>query len=996
MAEGTKERHFEEHIVKYLTNIAQPEFPEYTEKDNSVYDKDLCLIPEDVVGFIKETQKEKYDALAVQYGANVDAKIIERVAEEIRKRKTLDVLREKVRDRGQTLDLVYYKPAHSKTPEHLENYRKNRLTIIRQLKYSKKNENSIDIVLFVNGFPVVTLELKNALTGQYLHHAIKQYIEDRDPKEPLLEFKRCLVHFAVSTEKVSMCTELKGKSTYFLPFNKALENKEDNDYATAYLWKDVLRRDSLLDLLQNYINLQVNKEKYYDTNTKALKEKEKTVMIFPRFHQRRAVQNILEAVKHDGVGAKYLIQHSAGSGKSNTISWLAHRLSDFYQHPDDEKALFNGVIVVTDRRVLDKQIQDNIRQFEQMPGTVEYIDEKKSSQDLKNAIEKGKRVIVTTLQKFPVISEVVAQNKDKKYAVIIDEAHSSQSGESARHLRKALSLEEAETADPEEKELDDVITDEIKKKGDQKNISFFAFTATPKPKTIELFGTLRNGRKEAFDLYTMEQAIKEGFIKDVLKNYMSWKRYYKLIKRTDIQDKEYEKKKTVRLLSSYVDLQDHAIEKKARIMIEHFVSQTQNEIQGKARAMLVTRSRLHAVRYKRKFDDIMREMKLPYGALVAFSGTVTDSDTGMDYTKENMNNLGGRIDIPDALKLPQYRILIVANMYQTGFDEPMLHTMFVDKKLGGTSTVQTLSRLNRTMAGKDTTMVLDFVNEPAKVQEDFQEYYGSNYMELDDQTDPNSLYDVINRVDAFNIVYKNDLEAYAKLFFKKGDHKEKLQPILNEVVSRYKAELNEEQQIAFKAAIKDYVRLYRFLSQIITFTDVELEKYYVFLSDLFKKLPASRHALPTEVLEEIDLDSYKLQHQFTTDLSLTSGDNPMQGMTPGGEAHKPTEEFEWLTKIIKVLNDTFGIDLKEEDKVEFERMKKNIYSNEELMSFFNTNNSKDNIKDKFNEEIDNELLNFINTKLELYNKLSEDKVNLMFKTIWFNELYDQRVRGLNK
>jgi type I restriction enzyme R subunit len=996
MAEGTKEKHFEEHIVKYLTKIAQPEFPEYTEKDNSVYDKDLCLIPEDVIGFIKETQKEKYDALAIQYGANVDAKIIERVAEEIRKRKTLDVLREKVRDRGQTLDLVYFKPAHSKTPEHLENYRKNRLTIIRQLKYSKKNENSIDIVLFVNGFPVVTLELKNALTGQYLHHAIKQYIEDRDPKEPLLEFKRCLVHFAVSTEKVSMCTELKGKSTYFLPFNKSLENKEDNDYATAYLWKDVLRRDSILDLLQNYINLQVNKEKYYDNTTKALKEKEKPVLIFPRFHQRRAVQNILEAVKHDGVGAKYLIQHSAGSGKSNTISWLAHRLSDFYQHPDDEKALFNGVIVVTDRRVLDKQIQDNIRQFEQMPGTVEYIDEKKSSQDLKNAIEKGKRVIVTTLQKFPVISEVVAQNKDKKYAVIIDEAHSSQSGESARHLRKALSLEEAETADPEEKELDDLITDEIKKKGDQKNISFFAFTATPKPKTIELFGTLRNGRKEAFDLYTMEQAIKEGFIKDVLKNYMSWKRYYKLIKRTDIQDKEYEKKKTVRLLSSYVDLQDHAIEKKARIMIEHFVSQTQNEIQGKARAMLVTRSRLHAVRYKRKFDDIMREMKLPYGALVAFSGTVTDSETGMDYTKENMNNLGGRIDIPDALKLPQFRILIVANMYQTGFDEPMLHTMFVDKKLGGTSTVQTLSRLNRTMAGKDTTMVLDFVNEPEKVQEDFQMYYGSNYMELDDQTDPNSLYDVINKVDAFNIIYKNDLQAYAKLFFKKGDHKEKLQPILNEVVSRYKAELNEEQQIAFKAAIKDYVRLYRFLSQIITFTDVELEKYYVCLSDLFKKLPASRHALPTEVLEEIDLDSYKLQHQFTTDLPLTSGDNPMQGMTPSGEAHKPTEEFEWLTKIIKVLNDTFGIDLKEEDKVEFERMKSNIYSNEELMSFFNTNNSKDNIKDKFNEEIDNELLNFINTKLELYNKLSEDKVNLMFKTIWFNELYDQRVRGLNK
>lgn len=981
--------------MKYLTKYAQPEFPEYTEKENSCYNKELCLIPEDIIGFIKDTQPTKYDALALQYGPAVDTKIVERVADELKRRKTLDVFREKVRDRGQLLDMVYFKPIHSKTPEHLEGYLKNRFTVIRQLKYSKKTTDSIDLVLFLNGLPVVTIELKNALTGQYLHNAIKQYIKDRDPKEPLLEFRRCLVHFAVSTEQVSMCTELKGKSTYFLPFNKALVNHDANDYATSYLWKDVLRKDSLLDLIQNYINLQVNKEKYYDVQSKALKEKETEILIFPRFHQRRAVQNILEAVKTDGVGNKYLVQHSAGSGKSNTIAWLAHRLSDFYRHPDDEKAMYNGVIVVTDRRVLDKQIQDNIRQFEQMPGAVEYIDKNKSSQDLKNAIEAGKRVIVTTLQKFPVISDVIAQNKDKTYAVIIDEAHSSQAGESARHLRKALSLEEAEKADGEEKDLDELIEEEIKKKGAQTNISFFAFTATPKPKTLELFGTVRNGKKEAFDLYTMEQAIKEGFIKDVLKNYMSWRRYYKLIKRTEIEDKEYEKKKTVRLLSSYVDLQDHAIEKKARIMIEHFVAQTQKEIQGKARAMLVTRSRLHAVRFKRKFDDIMREMKLPYGALVAFSGTITDSETSLDYTKENMNNLGGNIEIPDAFKLPQYRILIVANMYQTGFDEPLLHTMFVDKKLGGTNTVQTLSRLNRTAPGKDTTMVLDFVNEAEKVQADFQMYYGSNYMELDDQTDPNSLYDVQNKIEAFNIIYSNDIESYARLFFIKGDHKEKLQPILNEVVQRYDGQLTLEQKVSFKANIKDFVRLYRFLSQIITFTDVQLEKYYVFLSGLFKKLPSIPNALPTEVLEEIDLESYKLQHQFTTSLTLQTGNSGMQGMTPGGAAKHADEEFEWLTKIIKVLNDTYGLDLKEEDKVEFERMRNNIYANEELMSFFNVKNSKDNIQDKFNEEIDNELLNFINTKLELYNKLSEDKVNLMFKRLWFNDLYDKKVRGLN-
>lgn len=999
MAEGTKEMHFEEHVVKYLTKVAQPEFSEYTEKDNSCYDKELCLIPEDVIGFIKDSQPEKYQALYDhQYGESTDRKLLELVSSTISKskQKTLQVFREKVKDRGQYFDLIYFKPLHDKTPEHQEAYLKNRLTVIRQLKYSKKNEKSIDIVLFINGLPVITIELKNALTGQYLHHAIKQYMVDRDPKETLLEFKRCLVHFAVSTEQVSMTTELKGKSTFFLPFNKALVNEDPNDYATSYLWKDVLRKDSLLDLIQNYVNLQVNKEKYFDNQTKSLREKEKTILIFPRFHQRRAVQNLLAAIKKEGVGGKYLIHHSAGSGKSNTISWLAHRLSDFYQHTDDTNALFNSVIVVTDRRVLDKQIQDNIRQFEHVPGTVAYIDQNKTSQDLKLAIEQGKRIIVTTLQKFPVISDVIAQNKDKAYAVIIDEAHSSQAGESARHLRKALSLEEAESADGVEKEIDEIIEEEIKRKGDQTNISFFAFTATPKPKTLEMFGTIRNGQKEAFDLYTMEQAIKEGFIIDVLKNYMSWKRYYKLIKRTEIDDKEYDKKKTVRVLSNYVDLQDHAIEKKARIMLEHFVAQTQNEIQGKARAMLVTKSRLHAVRFKRKFDEIMREMKLPYGALVAFSGTVTDAETGQDYTKENMNNLGGKIDVPDALKLPQHRILIVANMYQTGFDEPLLHTMFVDKKLGGTSTVQTLSRLNRTTAGKDGTMILDFVNEPEKIQEDFQMYYGSNFMDLDDQTDPNSLYDIQHQINQFTLIYQNDIEAYAKLFFKKGDHKEQLQPILNEVIKRYLSELDEDQKVSFKANIKSYVRLYRFLAQIITFTDIQLEKYYVFLTDLFKKLPASSNALPTEVLEEIDLDSYKLQHQFTTDLGLESNNSAMQGMSADSGGKKEDEEFEWLTKILKVLNETYGLDLKEEDKVDFALMKKNVYANDELMSYFNTKNSKDNIQDKFYETVDNEILNFINTKLDLYNKLSEDKVNHMFKRIWFNEIYDHRVRGIVK
>jgi type I restriction enzyme R subunit len=998
MSEGIKESHLEEHIARYLTRDLAPFFKEYELKDASCYDKELCIIPEDLISFIKDTQPEKYKALTEQLGDSTDAKLAFYASKELRMlpNKTIDYFRKKLKINGQHLDTIYFKPSHNRTPEHEEWYRRNKLTIVRQLKYSVKNEKSVDIGIFINGVPVITMELKNALTGQYLPQAIKQYMQDRDPKEPLFEFKRCLVHFAVSTEQVSMCTKLRGKDSFFLPFNKGLVNEDVNGYATSYLWEDVLTKDSLLDLIQNYVNVQLDKEKYYDPTTQALKEKIKERLIFPRYHQRRAVRRLLQSVKTQGVGGKYLIQHSAGSGKSNTIAWLAHQLSGFHQSPEDDRTLFNSIIVVTDRRVLNNQISDSIRQFQQVPGAVTYIGEDNPSADLAAAIVQGKPVIVTTLQRFPIISDIISQNKDKTYAVIIDEAHSSQSGEAARHLRKSLSLEEAEVADPAGKDLDEIIEEEIKRKGDQKNISFFAFTATPKSKTLELFGTQLDHQKEAFDSYTMEQAIKEGFILDVLKNYMSWKRYYKLIKRSGIDDKEYEKKKTLRLLSVYADLQDHAVEKKARIMVEHFVSQTQKEIQGKARAMLVTRSRLHAVKFKQKFDDIMREMKLSYGALVAFSGTVTDKDTSQDFTKENMNNLQGRLSIPEAFKLPQFRILIVANMYQTGFDEPMLHTMFVDKKLGGSSTVQTLSRLNRTAPGKDSTMVLDFVNDPEKVQMDFQAYYGSNFMEFEDQTDPNSLYDVQNKIEAAQIIYENDLNTYAEFFFRKGDHKEKLQPILNELIHRFNDQLDEEQKLAFKFNIKSFVRLYRFLSQIITFSDVQLEKYYVLLSGLLKKMPPNPEALPTQVLEEIELESYKLQHQFTTSLELESTDTSMQGMSPGGDIKKNTEEFELLTKILKVLNDTFGIELREEDKVEFERMRNNIYANEELMSYFNPNNSKDNIQDKFNEEIDSELLNFINTKLELYNKLSDDKVNLMFKKLWFNELYDSKVRGLRK
>lgn len=1013
------EEHFEKSIVEHMTTVQddratyndeqESAFAEYQQIDHNAFDKDLCIIPDELIGFLKDTQPKTYEKMVTACGSEEAANksIFARLDTEL-KRGTLSVLRDNVFNAGYgaQFKLVYFKPASGLNPEHVRLYNLNRLAVVRQLQYSKKNSNEIDLAIFVNGLPVVTIELKNTLTGQKHHEAIKQYITSRPiDGEKLLEFKRCLVHFAVGTEEVYMTTRLAGEKTRFFPFNKCYQNKgveSRSGYRTSYLWEDVLRRDSLLDLLQNYIEVQVNEEKVYNEKTGKLETKTEEALIFPRYHQRRAVQKLVAHSKQNGAGHRYLIQHSAGSGKSNTISWLAFRLSSLYQkmYEGSDKAVFDSVIVVTDRRALDKQLGDNIAQFAQTEGEVVLINDNKTSQDLKKAIEGKKKIIVTTLQKFPVIADSIQLFPDRRYAVIIDEAHSSQSGEDARQMRKALSLEEAERFDEAEEQeydreemLNAHIEAEIKRKGMKGNVSFYAFTATPKDKTIELFCEREHGTKEPFDLYTMEEAIKEGFIRDVLESYMSFKRYYKLMRDSKTEDKEYDVKKAVRLLSSYVDLQDTAIERKSRIMIEHFVSQTQKEIQGKARAMLVTRSRLHAVRYKLKFDAIMQEMRLPYRALVAFSGTVKDDETGEEYSETSMNNLQGKVSIPEALKLPKYRILIVANKYQTGFDEPLLHTMFVDKKLGGTSTVQTLSRLNRTKRGKDSTMIIDFVNDPEQVRDDFQKFYGKNFIEQENETDPNSLYDVQGKVRDFKMFTTDDVQAFAHIFFDECSKKELLNNILDRVCDKVDS-LDDEKKDLFRKTCKSYCNIYKFLCQIITFTDVELEKWYVFLTALVKKLPYSKEKLPYDVLNESELDSYKIQYQFTASLSLEHGDNSGEGQKPSDALPKSEDEMDLLSNIIKRLNDTFGLDLTDEDKVELRKLKDKITANNDLMAFFNDKNTRDNIKDKFSEEVDAELLEFINSKLDLYNKLTEDKANTMFKTLWFNELYDSRVRGL--
>jgi type I restriction enzyme R subunit len=995
LAKGTKELHFEEHISEYLSAPEQGWELVFNPEN---YNKEHCLLSDVFFRFLKDTQPEIFEELEKQYGEQTERHILQHIAQNISSRGVMRALREKIKDRGQELTLYYPQPANSKNPDHERLYRKNIFTVVQQLHYSEKNENSIDLVLFINGIPIVTAEVKNALTGQYLNDAIRQYKYDRDPKEPLFQWKRCLVHFAVSTEKVSMTTKLAGEKTYFLPFNLDIDNPPnttDNSFSTEYLWKEVWHKDSLLELIQHFVHEQTDSEKYFDNYTNSIKEKKSEKVIFPRFHQRRAVRSLLEAVRENTVGTNYLIEHSAGSGKSNTISWLTHRLSSFYRNSDDDKRMFDSVIVVTDRKILDRQLQNNIMQFEQVSGVVETIDDKKTSVDLKNAIEAGKSIIVTTLQKFPVISDEITRFADRKYAVIIDEAHSSQSGKASKHLKKSLSLEQAEKEDEEEKSTDELVLEEISKKGRLKNVSFFAFTATPKNKTLQLFGTIRNETFEAFDKYSMEQAITEGFILDVLQNYTTFKRYYRLAKRPQIDDKEYEIRKTVRLLNSYVDLLDHAIETKARIMLEHFVTKTQTQIQGRARAMLVTRSRLHAVRFKRKFDELMREMNLPYNALVAFSGTVYDKDTDEYYTETSMNNLGGKISIEDAFKTPGFRILIAANKFQTGFDEPLLQTMFVDKKLGDVSTVQTLSRLNRMSPGKTDAFILDFVNDIEQVQKDFQKYYNATFMSEENQTDPNSLYTVLNLITKHHLYSKKDLNRFAEIFFKEKANMEQLQPLLEASVLLYN-QIEKTQKVQIKSSIIDYIRLYDFLSQIITFSDVDLEKHYIFVSHLIKKLPKDMKRLAVEVTNEVLLDSYKVQKQYTEKIKLESRRGELKGIKPSAVAEPSLAAYDLLSQIIKTLNDLYGVNLTEEDKVELEKIQTELFTNDELMSFFNENNSKQNIKDKFFQEMDNTLLQFVNSRIELYNKLTEDKVNDKLKSLWFNHIYDQRLRGMGK
>jgi type I restriction enzyme R subunit len=956
----------------------------YRQRSDADFDKATLLLGKDTLDFVMTTQPESWERLSEHHGADVKTKFLKRVASEVEKHGLLHALREGVKDSGCKFALAFYPPASGLNAETAKLYEANVFSVVRQLHYSERNNNSIDVALFLNGLPIFTAELKNQLNGQNVQDAIKQYRFDRDPHEPLLRPGRVLAHFAVDTDLAYVTTELAGPRTVFLPFNQGNNGGAGNPpvpptrrgYATSYLWEYAWSRDSVLDLVQSFVAaLDVEDDKGKATGRKRL--------VLPRFHQLKAVRDLVDDARERGAGNHYLIQHSAGSGKSNTIGWLAHRLTTLHDAADNR--VFDTIVVVTDRRVLDRQLQRTIRAFERTTGLVENIDA--TSRQLKEALEGGKQIIVTTLQKFPVIVKEMGQLAGHRFAVIIDEAHSSTSGEQTKDLKKVLSAStladaaQEESAEPED--FEDRIVAEVQARGRVPNASFFAFTATPKPKTLELFGRKRpDGQFEPFSLYSMRQAIEEKFILDVLKNYTTYKTYWRLLQTTQ-DDPHYDHDKASYLLKAFVDLHEHTIRNKVAIMVEHFRNNTAGRIGGKAKAMIVTRSRLHAVRYKLIIDTYLKEQGYPYKSLVAFSGTVHDG--GQDYTESSMNGIPEK-QTAATFHGPDYRFLIVAEKFQTGFDEPLLHTMYVDKKLSGVHAIQTLSRLNRMHPDKEDTMVLDFVNEAEAIADAFQPYY-ENTM-LSEGTDPNLLYDLETRIKEHGLFEDSEVDAFAKAFFG-GKKMERLYSILAPAVERWN-DLEEDEQTASRKVITDFVNTYAFLAQLLSFTDVDLEKLYAYLKHLRRRLRSDAKPLPTEVQDQIDLDSLNMRPTFTGDIELERGKGELEPVKKPGEGVKPAEHLEPLSEIIAELNERFGADLTDEDKVTIGHLEDLLAADETLKASIRVN-PPETAKLAFDAIVQDRLQGIVDTNFKLYKRVADDEAFGRVLVDWLYERFRKEV-----
>lgn len=1001
----TTENTFETAIVESLVQHGN-----YMQGNSPDYSNELGMFKYEAIAFLQETQPLAWERIVAVHGGEADNRVIQRLFKELELRGCLDVLRNGFTDYGVKFRMAFFKPETGLNEETISLYNQNRLKVTRQVFYSDKNKNSVDLVISLNGLPVATLELKNHFTGQTASNAKKQYATTRDSREQLFAFKkRALVHFAVDPDEVYMTTKIDGEKTYWLPFNKGCNGGKGNPtsrngYKSAYLWEQVLIKDSLMDILHRFIHLQV--EEYELEGQTQKKER----LIFPRYHQLDAVRQITADARVSGAGKNYLIQHSAGSGKSNTIAWLAYRLSTLHNEQDEK--VFNSVIVITDRLVLDQQLQNTIYQFEHKTGVVQKID--KDSTQLAYAISAGTHIIITTLQKFPYVIDKVGDIPDRKYAVIIDEAHSSQGGEASKKMKEVLAAKtiigtgsmaaDDMADDTDDFDLEDEINTEVEKscksRGHQQNISFFAFTATPKSKTLSVFGQVGVDEKPApFHLYSMRQAIEEGFILDVLENYTTYERYFKLTKAIS-DDPELNKKKASVAIGRFVSLHPHELAQKTEVIIEHFRHIVGKKIGGRAKAMVVTGSRLHAKRYFTEFKKYIaakgyNDIKI----LVAFSGKVTDTDYPHGVSEPDLTGYGEK-ELPKVFNKDEYKILIVADKYQTGFDQPLLHTMYVDKALSGVKAVQTLSRLNRTCPGKEDTFVLDFVNSREDILNSFQPYYQKT--SISENPDPNHLYDLKGRLDAYQVYWQSEIEAFAHIYFKPNSKllvkdQSALYAYIDPAVDRYKAISEEEKKDEFKKGLRTWCNLYAFLSQIMPFTDSDFEKFYAYSKLLQTKLPKRDLSEHLQLNDELAMEYYRLEKIKDGSIDLEKEDGELDSLTEAG-IKRAKEEKAPLSQIINVLNDRFGTDFTEADKLFFDQMEADLILDETLKTQAQAN-KLDTFKYAFEELFLTKLIERMDQNQDIFEKILENKAfggivkDLLMKSVYLklNEAENSRL-----
>ena len=930
------------------------------------YNREFCIDLVQLAAFLNKTQPKAGDSLSLNEDNTTRRKFLSRLKSEIDRKGTIHVLRNGIKHHSLELDLFYGTPsADNEKAKAL--FDDNRFSVTRQLRYSTNDtQHALDIGLFINGLPVATFELKNNLTKQTVSDAVKQYQHDRNPKEILFKFGRCIVHFAVDDKVVYFCTELKGKASVFLPFNKGWNQGAGNSpnpegVMTDYLWQEVLASESLANIIENYA--QAIEEK--DTQTNQTRRKH----IWPRYHQLDVVRKLLVDAEINGVGKRYLIQHSAGSGKSNSIAWLAHQLIGL---ENDRQSVFDSIIVVTDRVVLDRQIDETIKQFTQVQSTVGHA---QNSGDLRKFIESGKKIIISTVQKFPIILEDIGnEQRGRAFAIIIDEAHSSQGGKTGAAISGVLS-EKGEIQ--EEESFEDQINRLMQARKLLTNASYFAFTATPKSKTLEIFGTPENQsdgtvRYHPFHNYSMKQAIQEGFILDVLQHYTPVKSFIRLTKTIE-DDPDFDKRKANKKLRRYVEHHGHAIRLKAEIMVDHFHSQVYKpkKLGGEARAMVVTNGIEQAIQYYYAITKYLSELKLPYQAIVAFSGDFDHA--GNKLTEASMNNFPSN-KISEMIRKEPYRFLVCADKFQTGYDEPLLHTMYVDKTLSGIKAVQTLSRLNRSHPQKKDTFVLDFHNDSEVIGLSFADYYQSTI--LADETDPNKLHDMKSTLDDHQIYSAAQVDELVERYLGDADVSQ-LHPILDNCVGIYRTSLNEDQQVEFKSAAKAFIRLYGFLSMVLPYPNSEWEKLSIFLNFLVPKLPAPvEEDLSHGILQAIDMDSYRVEKKAVQRISLDEKDAEIDPVSPEGGAGVSEADLSPLSKIIEDFNDRYGnISWRDKDRIERlisrdipDRVKAdNAYQN--AVGSGDRQNARIELKKVLNRVVNE----FINDDTEFFRRYSDDE-----------------------